>query len=296
MHKQQSKEWFKQRVGLITGSKVGAILGISPFAKPDDVMRDMVREYHGAEREFTGNIATEYGNENELAAIFKFENELNLEVKETGFHAHENGWLGASPDGLVSDAAIVEIKCPYGKRNAKTPMEFKSISEQPHYHAQMQIEMYCTGTSTCHFYQWSENASLHEVVNRDDSWLDANLPKLKAFHETYLSIIESEERSAPFLEDKEVDMSFDSDWLRAESDYISLLHELDSIKQKLEEKKTELLDMAKGRKCVSGSLTVFKTKKQGSISYAKAIKELCPDADLESYRGKETEYWTIKVK
>jgi len=55
---QRSPQWFKAREGRVTGSSVGAILGLSPFMAPDDVMRRMVREYHGAEAEFQGNSAT----------------------------------------------------------------------------------------------------------------------------------------------------------------------------------------------------------------------------------------------
>jgi hypothetical protein len=34
-------------------------------------------------------------------------------------------------------------------------------------------------------------------------------------------------------------------------------------------------------------------KKDGAVSYSKAIKALLPDADLEPYRGKPTEYWML---
>ena len=142
MIEQRSEEWFKQRVGMITGSRVGGILGLSPFNKPEDVMRSIVREHHGAPSEFEGNVATEYGNEHEDAAIFALEQELGIQIEETGFHKVSE-WLGASPDGLVGDA-VVEIKCPYGKRNATSESDFKSAREQPHYYAQMQIEMFCT--------------------------------------------------------------------------------------------------------------------------------------------------------
>ena len=53
----------------------------------------------------------------------------NLELKNCGFIIHPTqGWLGASPDGLVHDPAshnpsdILEIKCPYTKRDV-TPKE-----------------------------------------------------------------------------------------------------------------------------------------------------------------------------
>ena len=66
---QRTWEWFEARKGRITASSVGAILGHAPYATRDDVMRRMVREYHGAPEEFEGNIATEYGTRNEAGAL-----------------------------------------------------------------------------------------------------------------------------------------------------------------------------------------------------------------------------------
>ena len=49
---QRSLEWFEARKGKLTGSNIGAALGINPWKTPDDLIRQMVREYHGAESEF----------------------------------------------------------------------------------------------------------------------------------------------------------------------------------------------------------------------------------------------------
>ena len=73
MEQQRTEEWFEKRKGRITGSNVGAILGRSPFMKRKDVMRNMVREYHGYPSEFTGNIATNYGTHNEPIALADYE-------------------------------------------------------------------------------------------------------------------------------------------------------------------------------------------------------------------------------
>jgi len=59
---QRSNEWFAARKGRITGSAVGAILGLNPWAGRNDVMRRMVREYHNQPSEFTGNSATQWGS------------------------------------------------------------------------------------------------------------------------------------------------------------------------------------------------------------------------------------------
>ena len=59
---QKSKEWFEARKHRITGSVAGAVLGLNPYMKPADVMRNMVRDFHGYEREFKTNAAVEWGN------------------------------------------------------------------------------------------------------------------------------------------------------------------------------------------------------------------------------------------
>ena len=113
---QRSAEWFAARLNRVTGSAIGAILGLSPFATPADVMRRMVREYHGQESEFKGNVATEYGQQNEQNAIADYEMQSGNKVQECGFFVHPDfEWLGASPDGLIGDDGLIEVKCPYGK-------------------------------------------------------------------------------------------------------------------------------------------------------------------------------------
>ena len=58
----------------------------------------------------------------------------NVTVRPSGFIIHpDSGWLGASPDGIVTDPAcqhstgLLEVKCPYSKRD-KSPQEACSDS------------------------------------------------------------------------------------------------------------------------------------------------------------------------
>src|SRR5690554_5889555 len=164
---QRSPEWFEARKGKLTGSNIGAALGLNPWKTPDDLIRQMVREYHGAEPEFVGNAATQYGTAHEPLALLDYEMETGNTVQECGFFVHpEFVLLGASPDGLVGDDIVLEIKVPYGLRNEASP-KFKPLADQPHYEAQVMIEMACTGRKVCHFYQWTPNGSSLEVVNYD---------------------------------------------------------------------------------------------------------------------------------
>ena len=150
---QRSEEWFEARKGRVTASMVGAILGLSPYMTRDDAMRAMVREAIGEEREFKGNVATEYGTHHEEGALVEYRMETQHEVEVVGFVEFED-WAGVSPDGLIGDKGGVEVKCPYSLRNEDEPV-FKLIEEQPHYYAQVQFSLWVTGRAWWHFFQWA---------------------------------------------------------------------------------------------------------------------------------------------
>jgi hypothetical protein len=181
---QRSEEWFNIRKGRVTGSAVGAILGIAPYAKRADILRRMVRDWHKQPSEFVGNIATEWGTRNEAGALLEYELKTGNNVEACAFYGFEH-WLGASPDGLVGDRGLVEIKCPFGIRY-KNPPPFKTIKEQTHYYAQIQIQLHVTDRDWCDFYQWAPSGDSLERVDRDESFLATVLPVLKSFYDLYL--------------------------------------------------------------------------------------------------------------
>ena len=291
MIEQRSPVWFQARREKITGSVTGAILGLSPFMKPIDVMRNMVREYHGAERDFRGNIATEYGTANEQTATTHLEMfHLDQPVVETGFHTHsELEWLGASPDGLLGEDGLVEIKCPFGQRNKDAP-EFKSLLDMPHYYAQVQIEMYCTGRKWVKFYQWAPNGDKLEEYTLDQDWLNENIPKLKAFYDSYL--IERELPNAQRYLDpkhKENDDVLVSDLANQFIDISDQIKALETAKKDILK---EIIERCGERQTEINGKKLTKVERKGSIDYAK-VPQL-KDIDLEQYRKKPSEYWSFK--
>ena len=288
---QRSKEWFEARKGRITGSIAGAILGLNPYMKPSDVMRNMVREWHGAEREFKGNIATDYGTANEQTAISSLEMfHLDQPVEETGFHVHpEHDWLGASPDGFIGEDGIAEIKCPFGQRGKELP-EFKSLTDQPHYFAQVQIEMACTGRTWAKFYQWAPNGDAVEEHAFSQSWFDDALPKLKAFYDSYL--IEREMPNAQrYLEPKhkEQDDTFLVDLVNRYSDLSDQIKAMEIMKKDL---LAEIVERCGERQSEINGHKLTKVERKGSVDYAK-VPEL-KGVDLEQYRKKPSSHWSLK--
>ena len=291
MIEQRSPVWFQARREKITGSVAGAILGLSPFMKPIDVMRNMVREYHGAERDFRGNIATEYGTANEQTATTHLEMfHLDQPVVETGFHIHsEHEWLGASPDGLLGLDGLVEIKCPFGQRD-KNPPVFKSLLEIPHYYAQVQIEMACTGRKWCMFYQWGTHGDAIEEHAFSQVWFDENLPKLEAFYDSYL--IERELPNAQRYLDpkhKENDDVLVSDLANQFIDISDQIKALETAKKDILK---EIIERCGERQTEINGKKLTKVERKGSIDYAK-VPQL-KDIDLEQYRKKPSEYWSFK--
>jgi putative phage-type endonuclease len=286
MEQQRTYEWFKQRAGRVTGSNVGAILGLSPFMKREDVMRNMVRQYHGYPSEFTGNPATNYGTYNEPNALADYELKFNTKVELTGFHTYED-WLGASPDGLIGDDGLIEIKCPYGLRD-KNPPEFKSIDYQTHYWMQIQIQLLVTGCQWCHFYQWSAHGYMLETVQFNQLAIEEYLPKLKDFYNEFL--VERElPQAQKYLDDKRQQV-------RCEGQVDRYLMIAEQIKE-LEAEKKRLLDeivkLADGKDSEINGHKLTKVTKAGSISYAKVVKELLPDVDLTEYTGDPVSYWRL---
>lgn len=288
---QRTEAWEAARRGRLTASNVGAVLGNSPFRTADDVMRQMVRDWHGAEREFKGNPATEYGTYHESGALVEYRMETGHDVKSVGFIEHEE-WAGCSPDGLVGTDGGVEIKCPFSRRKMKEGDEFKPLSEQPHYHDQVQFSLWVTGRKWWDFVQWAPGGwTKIETVYPCEKWQDENLPKLRAFHDRYL-VERQQDNAQPYLAEKLPEI----DTLEA----ARLVEEYDDLTDAIEHataRKKEVLDAivqlaGNGEARVSGRRLSL-VNRAGTVAYAKALAKYAPDADLEPFRGNPSSHWRL---
>lgn len=293
---QRTPEWQEQRKLRITGSRLGAVLGLSPWQKPKDVLREMVRQYHGAESEFVGGPHIDHGVTHERQASLCFMRKSGLNVEECGFFTYGD-FMGASPDGLTSDGGILELKVPYSLRKGG---EFKSLADQPQYAAQVQMEMIATGRKHGYFAQYiapygdplapdyvPEQMKI-EHVELDPLFLDNNLEKINDFYRLLLSELDNKEHLEPLRTQIDTDRSY---FILSEIDRLRAVQKesADAEKALL----AELVEMADGKNAEVHGRKLTLVKRQGAISYAKAIKELLPDADLEKWRGKETESWRL---
>jgi len=110
---QGSPEWFEIRVGKVTASHAQAIGNNGKGL--DTYLLEVVSEmFSSAQKDQYSNEHIERGNELEPLARSMYELQENVEVEEIGF-AEYNDFVGCSPDGLVGDDGMIEIKCPDDK-------------------------------------------------------------------------------------------------------------------------------------------------------------------------------------
>lgn len=292
MIEQRSKAWYEARKGLITGSAVGAILGLSPFMSTADVMRRMIREAYGAESEFAGNVATEYGTFHEAGAKTDYELETGNKVNDCGFYISEqHQWIGASPDGFIGEDGLIEIKCPYSLRDKKEPV-FKSINEQKHYYAQIQLQLFVTGRKWCDFYQWCPFGSIVDRVDFSQDYIDSILPGLDGFYSEYLSIVSDKSLSAIYLEPPIKELSSAALQMLLD-EYDELTDAIERASERKKEILAGLIQSTGEQNAIINGIKLQQIERKGSVNYSKVVKEHCPGVDLECYRGKPTNYWKL---
>lgn len=177
---QHSEEWHQARLGKVTASRVADVMektksGYS--ASRANYMAELICErLTGQSAERYSNAAMQWGTETEPQARASYEIVTGQTVVECGLYDHATiSHFGASPDGLVGDQGLVEIKCP----NSATHIEnllAKSIDGK--YIIQMQSQMACTGRLWCDFVSFdprlpTEMQMIVQRVNRDSDLIKA---------------------------------------------------------------------------------------------------------------------------
>lgn len=175
---QGTESWHDARRGMLTASVIGRL--ITPkTVKPasNDESRGLVAQL-AAER-ITGwtdptyvNADMQRGIDEEPRARQHY-SETRAPVTEVGFMVLErDGFrLGFSPDGLVGDAGLIEIKSPRAKRHVATIVNRQVPSDN---FAQIQAGLFVTGREWCDFVSWCGGLPMFvQRVAPDQRWFDA---------------------------------------------------------------------------------------------------------------------------
>ena len=160
---QGTEEWFKIRKGKMTASHATAIAtcgkGLETY-----IFEMMAEYYSSGEKDSYSNKHLERGNELEPQARSIYELEKGVTVKQVGFIEH-NDYVGGSPDGLVNEDGLLEIKCPDDKGFFNVLMKGeREISTG--YEWQCQHNMLVSGRKWCDIMLYNPNYSQSYFIYR----------------------------------------------------------------------------------------------------------------------------------
>lgn len=193
--RQGSNAWHALRCGRVTASRVADLVARTKTgwgaSRTTYLSQLVVERLTRAVECVPPSAAMTWGTQKEPEARAAYRFFHDKAVTEVGFLLHPQIFMaGASPDGLVGNDGLIEIKCP----NSTTHIEFLRNRTIPvRYQLQMSWQMACTGRHWCDFVSY-----------------DPRLPErcrlfVTRFHRDDASIAELEQRVRDFLD--EVDRS-----------------------------------------------------------------------------------------
>jgi putative phage-type endonuclease len=160
---QGSDAWKQLRLGKVTASRVADVVAKTksgPSASRANYMAQLIAErLTGVVAESYTNAAMEHGTATEPEARAAYEFYEGVSVQQVAFVTHPSiADAGCSPDGLVGDQGLVEIKAP----NTATHLEtLRGQAVPAKYETQMQFQMACTGRAWCDFVSYDPRLPEH---------------------------------------------------------------------------------------------------------------------------------------
>lgn len=186
---QGSDAWKQLRLGKVTASRVADIMAKTKTgwgASRANYLSELVTERltNQPYEQFT-NAAMAWGTEQEPNARSLYALVKDVDVETVGIVQHPDiDEFLASPDGLVGDDGLIEIKCP----NTSTALDYLMTETIPQkYILQMTAQLMCSGRSWCDFVSYDPRlpSEMQLFVKRfhrpDDKVLSEYLDLIKVF-------------------------------------------------------------------------------------------------------------------
>lgn len=137
---QRSQAWYDQRYNMLTASELAVVFKKSPYCSQKQYIINKVIPKPRTENSFCN-----HGIKYEDIATYIYETRNSCSVNTTfGCLPHPTiSFLGASPDGIVSDGTMIEIKCVVRREIIGIPPIY--------YWYQMQLQLEVANLNCCHF-------------------------------------------------------------------------------------------------------------------------------------------------
>ena len=172
---QGTEEWKMARLGHVSASNLDAVMAKVKTGEAktrlDYKIRVATEQITNAIQDSYSNQFMEWGIEQEPFARMAYEARTESFVEKTGFWKHPDiKWFGCSPDGLVGDDGLIEIKCPKSTTHVKYLLDNELPSD---YYWQVHGQMLVTGRKWVDFISFDPRMPEHKQlfiirVNRDE--------------------------------------------------------------------------------------------------------------------------------
>lgn len=173
---QGTAEWLAARCGKVTASRIADLMARTKSgwgaSRANYAAQLIAERLTGTVAESYTNAAMQWGREYEAEARAIYCLQTDAQTQIVGLVIHPTiDDAGASPDALVGDDGMVELKCPQTATQIETLLSGK-VPEK--YILQMQWQMACTGRAWCDFASYDprlpgEMALFVKRIHRDEA-------------------------------------------------------------------------------------------------------------------------------
>jgi putative phage-type endonuclease len=185
---QGSPEWFAARCGKVTASRVADVIAKTKTgwgaSRSNYAAQLVVERLTGSVADSYSNAAMQWGTDTEPRARLVYAMMTDAEVSQCGLIQHPTIALScASPDGLIGDDGLIEIKCPQSATHIETLL---TETVPAKYVTQMQWQMACSDRAWCDFVSFDprmpgEMQLFVSRVRRDDAIIRELATQIEAF-------------------------------------------------------------------------------------------------------------------
>lgn len=186
-----NKLWHTERQKRIHSSNFGKICKATEKTDLNKVAKNLTKH---SPQLFAPAIL--HGKCYESVALQEFQEKSGIQTKKCGiFVPKSHPYLAASPDAVIDDNRLVEIKCPYSAKNKEISEETVpylnyvndtlELGNSHDYYYQVQGQLFCSGRKECTFIVYTLKDIKTVTIHRDEHFIENMLKKLKEFFETH---------------------------------------------------------------------------------------------------------------
>jgi len=183
---QGSAEWLQARLGKITASSSQSLMAAKGLGKGAETYAlELIAEIITEEPKYVPvTWQMEHGHEYEPVAREIYELNRKVKVRQVGGIQYDDS-MWYSPDGLVGDDGLIEIKCPQPLQHLRI-LTHEGLMDE--YYHQIQFGLYASGRAWCDWISYQPNfpddKSYKEIrVDRDEDYIRLLDERIHEFRE-----------------------------------------------------------------------------------------------------------------